>query len=117
MRKRTRSPLGLSMNPKRAEGVGVVVDLDVENVDPDQGPDEGGSGSREVVNIRNEGGGSVGRAFFGKVVETMTGSSKSRRCEAIEGQGLLVVVLGLVAVDVIKERWEFRTREQGGLNR
>ena len=69
MRKRTRSPLGFSMNPKRSEGVGFVVGLEIENVEPD----EGGSGSREVVDVRNEGGGSVVRAFFGKVVETMTG--------------------------------------------
>ena len=113
MRKRTRSPLGFSMNPKRAEGVGVVVGLEVKKVEPD----EGGAGSREVVNVRNEGGGSVGRAFFGKVVETMTGSSGSRRCEAIEGRGLRVVELGLVAVDVIKEEWESNTRGQDGPKR
>ena len=36
----------------------------------------------------------------------MTGSSRSRRCEAIEGRGLLVVALGLDVVDAIKEEQE-----------
>ena len=53
MRKRTRSPLGFSMNPQRTEGVGLVVGRNVEIVEPD----EGGSESREIVDIRKEGGG------------------------------------------------------------
>ena len=37
MRKRTRSPLGFSMNPKRFEGVGLVEGLEIEKVEPDEG--------------------------------------------------------------------------------
>ena len=59
------------MNPKRVEDVGGVVDLDVDKVALEGGPEEGGAVIwEEVVVIRNEGGGSVGRAFFGKLVET-----------------------------------------------
>ena len=54
MRNRTRSPLGFSRNPKRSEGVGLVVGLGVEIAEPDGG----GSWSREVVNVcHDEGGG------------------------------------------------------------
>ena len=99
MRNRTRSPLGFSMNQKRVEDVGGVVDLDVDKVELEGGPEEGRAATWEVVvTVRNEGGGSVGRAFFGKLVEAITGSSESRRCEAIEGRGLLVMVLGRVVV-------------------
>ena len=50
-------------------------------------------------------GGSVGRAFWEKVVDTISGSSWSRRWGAIDGRGLCVeVAVGVVdAVGVVEE--------------
>ena len=88
MRNGTCSPLGLTIKPTRGLGVGSVVELEVivavHGGNVDEVVAEG-----EVIVIRIEGGGSAGRAFFGRLVEMITGSSGSRRCEATEGRGRL----------------------------
>ena len=101
MRNGARSPLGLTMKPKRVKGIGGVVELDVDVVAHGGNP-EGAISYEEVIVVRNEGGGSVGRAFFGRLVEMMTGSSESRRCKATEGRGCLVLVLGRVVIELVE---------------
>ena len=66
------------------------------------GNPEGTISYEEVIVVRNEGGGSEGRAFFGRLVEMMTGSSESRRCKATEGRGRLVLVLGRVVIELVE---------------
>ena len=90
------------MNPKRVKGVDGVVELDVDILAHGGNPEGDGSVPwEEVIVIRSEGGGSVGLAFFGKLVEMMTGSSESRRCKAIEGRGRLVLVFGRVVIELV----------------
>ena len=59
----------------------------------------------EVIVIRIEGGGPAGRAFFGRLVEMMTGLSGSRRCEATEGRGRLVPLLDRVVIELVEGKW------------
>ena len=70
MRKRTPSPVGFNRKPKRSGGVVVEEVRGVERVEHEPQ-------SLEVAEVRNDGGGTRGRAFLGKVVETISGSSGS----------------------------------------